>query len=175
MGGAVCPIACWNTPPREDTPPGRQPPWADTLLRADTLPLNKRAVRIPLECILVILSSRFALRLNKYSCSKLKLCFNQTFFFVGLSRSHSSTYVRLLAEGTIASSQVFSHCQNIGQADQITRASQENCKAKVKRKAISTALNSLLNKRYRKLHQRFFGVSVANACVKLKMEIHLFS
>ena len=125
------------------TAPGRQPPWADTLPRADTLPLNKRAVRIPLECILVILSSRFALRLNKYSCSKLKLCLNQTFFFVGLSRSHSSTYVRLLAEGTIASSQVFSHCQNVGQADQITRASQENCKAKVKGKAISTTLNSL--------------------------------
>ena len=97
------------------------------------------------------------------------------FFFVGLSRSHSSTYVRLLAKGTIASSQVFSHCQNVGQADQITRASQENCKAKVKGKATSTTLNSLLNKRYRKLHQRFFGVSVANACVKLKMEIHLFS
>ena len=30
--------------------------------------------------LLMILSSRFALRLNKYSCSKLKLCFNRTVF-----------------------------------------------------------------------------------------------
>ena len=31
----VCPVACWDTPPRADTPPGRHPPgrhtpWADT-------------------------------------------------------------------------------------------------------------------------------------------------
>ena len=145
MGGACLPHCMPGyTHPRADNPPGQTTPPGQTPFPGQThSPLNKRAVRIPLECILVILSSRFALRLNKYSCSKLKLCFNQTFFFVGLSRSHSSTYVRLLAEGTIASSQVFSHCQNIGQADQITRASQENCKAKVKGKAISTTLNSL--------------------------------
>ena len=62
--GGVCPIACWipsppHRHPQTDTPLGRHPlgqtpPWADTPLSSacwDTV--NKRAVRIPLECILV--------------------------------------------------------------------------------------------------------------------------
>ena len=42
--GGICPIACWDTPP----------PWADTPVRSVCWDMvNKRAVRIPLECILV--------------------------------------------------------------------------------------------------------------------------
>ena len=46
--GGVCPIACWDTPPQADTPP-----WADTPCTVHA-GINKRAVRIPLECILVL-------------------------------------------------------------------------------------------------------------------------
>ena len=72
-GGGFCPIACWDIPPgtRGRHPPGRHPPeqtppWETPPgPEADTLPgrhplcsacwdmVNKRAVHIPLECILV--------------------------------------------------------------------------------------------------------------------------
>ena len=58
MGG-VCPIACWDThtprqtprqtPPWPDTPPGRHP--CPPRIQWDMI--NKRAVRILLECVLV--------------------------------------------------------------------------------------------------------------------------
>ena len=66
-GGQGClPIACWDTPPdqRQTPPPGsrhppgsRPPPRADTPATAQCMlrdTSNKRAVRILLECILVI-------------------------------------------------------------------------------------------------------------------------
>ena len=53
------------------------------------------------------------------------------YFPKGLSRSYSSVDVRLLAEGKIASTQVLRNCQDTGQADQITRTTQENSEAKV--------------------------------------------
>ena len=54
--GGGCPIACWDTHPPlgRHHPPGQTPPCTDTPLGSacwDTV--NKRAVRIPLECILV--------------------------------------------------------------------------------------------------------------------------
>ena len=63
-GGVVCLSACWDTPPVADTPlPGtdtplgsRHPPELDTPLLQSMLgdTVNARAVRILLECILVV-------------------------------------------------------------------------------------------------------------------------
>ena len=70
--GGVCPIACWDTPPWAGTPPGKVPP-GQTLPPGQVQPpaqcmlgytpppahsacwdtVNKQAVCIPLECILV--------------------------------------------------------------------------------------------------------------------------
>ena len=65
-GGVACPIACWDTPPRDQTPPGPEEdtPWGPDTLRDQTPPPpttqcmlgdtgNKWAVRILLESNLV--------------------------------------------------------------------------------------------------------------------------
>ena len=87
MGG-VYPIACWNTPPNRTTPrrtpplgrhppsrhpPGQTTPFSPTCILQDTV--NKRAVRILLDCILVVsvFSTSTRLLLTKtsfFSCSK---------------------------------------------------------------------------------------------------------
>ena len=87
-GRGFCPIACWDIPPgtRGRHPPGRHPPeqtppWETPPgPEADTLPgrhplcsacwdmVNKRAVHIPLECILV--SSIELLLPREHTCVK---------------------------------------------------------------------------------------------------------
>ena len=52
-GWGVCPNACWDTPPWAGTPPGRY----TTLCSACWDTVNKRAVCIPLECILVLFTT----------------------------------------------------------------------------------------------------------------------
>ena len=51
--GGVCPIACCDTPPRAGTPPWAGNPSAGTPPSACCDTVNKWAVRIQLECILV--------------------------------------------------------------------------------------------------------------------------
>ena len=53
--GGVCLSACWDIPPREQTPPGsRHPPGPDTRPGSRLQhTVNERPVRILLECILV--------------------------------------------------------------------------------------------------------------------------
>ena len=65
-GGGVCPIACWDTPqdqrqtpPRVDTPGQTPPSQTPPLHSACWDPVNKPAVRIPLECIFVFLCGMF--------------------------------------------------------------------------------------------------------------------
>ena len=59
-GGGICPIVCWNTHPPGRHPPGQTPTQRQTPLSGQTPPrtlcyaVNKRAVRILLECILVV-------------------------------------------------------------------------------------------------------------------------
>ena len=57
----VCPIACWDTPPRDQTPPNQAPPQDQTALDTG----NKRTVCILLECNLVYVC-KYKLLFMKY-------------------------------------------------------------------------------------------------------------